>query len=116
MKEFEFELTFCSPPLHGRAQSERVREWVDFHHHYAGVNHFTLYNVNSMDEALRSQLEPYFKAGMVDLVEVENMLAFDFFYFGQVELWGFGGCFFGVLRLWDSNFASEEMWGEIKGM
>jgi hypothetical protein len=48
-------------------EADYMKEWIDYHK-IVGVEHFFLYNNNSTDNYL-SVLDPYIKAGLVDLIE-----------------------------------------------
>ncbi len=45
-----------------------LKEWIVYHHEVLGVEHFYLYNNDSTDD-YRAVLEPFIKAGLVELID-----------------------------------------------
>ncbi|CAI7806850.1 unnamed protein product [Closterium sp. NIES-54] len=50
---FIYNITHCSPPMHGQVISERIYQWMDLHIRM-GVDHFSLYDVGGVDPQLRA--------------------------------------------------------------
>lgn len=65
--EFTYNLAVCAV---FRDEAPYLKEWIDFHR-IVGVEHFYLCSHNSCDD-YKVVLEPYIKAGIVDLVELQG--------------------------------------------
>lgn len=81
---FPYQLAYCSGPLHGDQDTRSIRQWLTYHRVYAGTDRFVLYNVDSLNDEIRSILDPHVNTGLVEIVELEMLMSFDFFYFGQM--------------------------------
>lgn len=79
---FQYNLSICAI---FQNEASWLKEWIDYHRK-VGVEHFWLYNNNSMDNYL-SILDPYIKQQIVEIVEwpSQENEPFKFFYHVQVD-------------------------------
>jgi hypothetical protein len=63
--KYQYELTICAM---FKDEAPWLPEWIDYHHHVLGFQHFYLYNNDSSDN-YKDVLQPYLEKGIVDLIE-----------------------------------------------
>ncbi|GJP84674.1 hypothetical protein CLOP_g14727 [Closterium sp. NIES-67] len=73
---FKYQLTYCSPPLAGKIIPRRMYEWMEFHLHTA-VDRMVLYDAGGIGAALMAVLEPYTEQGLVEVVDVRGITAYE---------------------------------------
>lgn len=67
-KKYEHELTVCAV---FKNEAPYLKEWIDYHHQVLGASRFYLYNNDSTD-GYQEILDPYIKAGLVELIQWES--------------------------------------------
>ncbi|CAI5993541.1 unnamed protein product [Closterium sp. NIES-65] len=73
---FKYQLTYCSPPLAGKIIPRRMYEWMEFHLH-SGVDRLVLYDAGGIGAALMTMLESYTEQGLVEVVDVRQITAYE---------------------------------------
>ncbi|CAI6008239.1 unnamed protein product [Closterium sp. NIES-65] len=82
---FLYNITHCSPPIHGQVISYRIYQWMDLHIRM-GVDHFSLNDVGGVDPQLRTLIAPLLDEGIVEITDFRDLLNYEVWYDGQVMM------------------------------
>ncbi|CAI5476140.1 unnamed protein product [Closterium sp. Yama58-4] len=82
---FLYNITHCSPPIHGQVISERIYQWIDLHIRM-GVDHFSLYDVGGVDPQLRTLIAPLLDGGIAEITDFHDLVNYESWYHGQVMI------------------------------
>ncbi|BBN15384.1 hypothetical protein MPTK1_6g19180 [Marchantia polymorpha subsp. ruderalis] len=84
-----YKYAYCGPPMFGRIRPDWILGWLTYHYRlYEGMEgkvRFFFYNVGALaDEGTLTVLEPFIKAGVVEIVNVLEIKDYTAHYRGQV--------------------------------
>eukprot|EP00897_Mesotaenium_endlicherianum_P011073 jgi/Mesen1/9995/ME000072S09405 len=77
-------LTYCSPPMYGSIDPQRVKEWLEYHRSTHGVDHVHMYDAGGLDADVMKVLQPYLDAGTMDITDIKASLKYDTWLYSQV--------------------------------
>ncbi|CAI7908243.1 unnamed protein product [Closterium sp. NIES-54] len=87
VRVFERNLTYCSAPMFGAIDTQRLLEWIEFHRSY-----LRMYDAGAMDDDVMAALRPYLRAGIMDITDIRGAALYDTWSYAQVGMaelrWG----------------------------
>ncbi|CAI5498928.1 unnamed protein product, partial [Closterium sp. Naga37s-1] len=84
VRVFERNLTYCSAPMFGAIDTQRLLEWIEFHRSVHGVDYLRMYDAGAMDDDVMAALRPYLRAGIMDITDIRGAALYDTWSYAQV--------------------------------
>ncbi|CAI5477584.1 unnamed protein product, partial [Closterium sp. Yama58-4] len=84
VRVFERNLTYCSAPMFGAIDTQRLLEWIEFHRSVHGVDYLRMYDAGAMDDDVMAALRPYLRAGIMDITDIKGPALYDTWSYAQV--------------------------------
>ncbi|CAI5463997.1 unnamed protein product, partial [Closterium sp. Yama58-4] len=84
VRVFERNLTYCSAPMFGAIDTQRLLEWIEFHRSIHGVDYLRMYDAGAMDDDVMAALRPYLRAGIMDITDIKGPALYDTWSYAQV--------------------------------
>ncbi|KAL2620282.1 hypothetical protein R1flu_000487 [Riccia fluitans] len=83
-----YKYAFCGPPMHGKIKADWILSWMTYHFRlYGGTEgkvRFLFYNNGGLKDEGRKVLEPFIKAGVVEIIDVFDEWQYPAHYHSQV--------------------------------